>query len=231
MMQLDAAILRARSDIGVHVLVLRGSGDRFFCAGADIAELRDATPEAKYNFCLHCNETLLRLENTPKLTIAAINGHCVGGGFEVALACDLRVARASAGKIGLPEVQLGVLAGTGGTQRLARLAGRASALEWLATGELFSAAAALERGLISRVLPDEDFWPNTLAWASEFCPPARASLAVGLMKRSVLSGSESSLTEGLAIERELQQRLFTSADAREGLRAYQEKRPPRFEGR
>src|SRR5437763_8495146 len=136
MQELDAAILRARMDDAVHVLVLRGDGDKFFCAGADIKMLATAQPSFKYNFCLHANETLNRLEQTPKLVIAAINGHCVGGGLEVAMACDLRLARRGKApgqlKIGLPEVALGVLPGTGGTQRLARLVGRAKAIELMA---------------------------------------------------------------------------------------------------
>src|SRR5204862_1936503 len=102
----------------------------------------------KYNFCLHANETLCRLEQTPKLVIAALNGHTVGGGLEIALACDLRIARREGGKIGLPEVTLGVLPGTGGTQRLARAVGRAKAIEMMATGHTFSFEEALEIGLI-----------------------------------------------------------------------------------
>src|SRR5439155_5287628 len=126
MQELDAAILRARMDDAVHVLVVRGDGDKFFCAGADIKMLASAQPSFKYNFCLHANETLNRLEQTPKLVIAAINGHCVGGGFEVAMACDLRLAKKGV-MIGLPEINLGVLPGTGGTQRLLRLVGKARA--------------------------------------------------------------------------------------------------------
>src|SRR6266700_2579897 len=136
--ELDECILRARMDDDVHVIVMRGSGDKFFSAGANIKMLSEVTPQFKYYFCLHANETLNRLEQTPKLVIAALNGHTVGGGLEVALAADLRIARKDAGKIGLPEVGLGVLPGTGGTQRLARLLGKGRAMELLVSGRLLS---------------------------------------------------------------------------------------------
>src|SRR5436190_10084543 len=151
MQQLDARILEARMDESVQVIIITGSGEKFFCAGADIQMLSEVTPEYKYYFCLHANETLLRLEQTPKLVIAAINGHCVGGGLEVALAADIRVARKGAGKMGLPEVTLGVLPGTGGTQRLARTVGKSRAIELMATGELFDFERALELGLVNRI--------------------------------------------------------------------------------
>src|SRR5262252_3985164 len=138
MLEIDAAVLAARMDPAVHVIVLRGAGEKFFCAGANIGTLKDADPDFKYYFCLHANETLTRLEQTPKLVIAALNGHTVGGGLEVALAADIRIAKKDAGRIGLPEVALGVLPGTGGTQRLARLVGKARAIELMATGRLVS---------------------------------------------------------------------------------------------
>jgi enoyl-CoA hydratase/carnithine racemase len=231
MRELDDAILRARFDSEVHVIVLRGVGERFFCAGADIAMLQRADPQFKYYFCLHANETLSRLEQTPKLVLAAMNGHTVGGGLEIALAADLRIARAGAGKVGLPEVTLGVLPGTGGTQRLARAVGKARAIELMVSGRLLSFEEAREIGLVQQVLAADDFDERVLAYAREFCPPGRASQAVGMIKRAVQSGGEMSLQDGLALERELQQRLFQSDDASEGLRAYAEKRKPSFGGK
>lgn len=228
--QLDAAILRARMDTSVHVLVLRGAGDKMFCAGADIAMLAEATPEFKYYFCLHANETLLRLEHTPKLVIAAINGHCVGGGLEVAMAADLRVAKAGSFKLGLPEVNLGVLPGTGGTQRLARLIGKARAIELIAEARTVEVAEARELGLVNKVVDAENFWAQVMDYARSFCPPQRASRAIGYMKRAVQTGAELSLETGLTLERELQQRLFVSADASEGIGAFVAKRPARFSG-
>jgi enoyl-CoA hydratase/carnithine racemase len=231
MKELDAAILDARMDASVHAIVVRGAGDKFFCAGADIGMLTKADLSFKYFFCLHANETLNRLEQTPKVVIAAINGHCVGGGLEVALAADLRVGKRGGGKIGLPEVSLGVLPGTGGTQRLARALGRAKAFELMATGKTMTMEEAQGLGLIHEVFDAATFDADVLRYAQQFLPPNRAAKAVGLIKRAVVSGLEASFSEGLAIERELQQRLFESEDAKEGLAAYVEKRPPKFQGK
>jgi enoyl-CoA hydratase len=156
MREIDDAVLAARMDETVHVIVLTGAGEKFFCAGANIAMLKDADPAFKYYFCLHANETLNRLEQTPKLVIAALNGHTVGGGLEVAMAADIRIARQGGGKIGLPEVALGVLPGTGGTQRLARLVGKARAIELMATGRLISFEDAAEVGLVNHVWGDAE---------------------------------------------------------------------------
>jgi enoyl-CoA hydratase/carnithine racemase len=231
MRQLDDAILEARFDPDVHVIVLTGSGEKFFCAGANIRMLADMTPQYKYYFCLHANETLSRLENTPKLIIAALNGHTVGGGLEIALACDIRIARKDSGKIGLPEVTLGVLPGTGGTQRLSRLIGKSRAIELMAGGRLMTYDEALQIGLITDIYPSEGFLDKVMDYARQFVPPGKASRAVGHIKRAVQSGWEMSLSDGLALERELQQLLFQSEDAKEGLDAYVEKRQPNFKGR
>ena len=229
--QLDEAILAARMDNDVHVIVLTGAGEKFFCAGANIQMLAKVDPTYKYYFCLHANETLLRLENTPKLVIAALNGHCVGGGLEVALAADLRLARQDAGKIGLPEVTLGVLPGTGGTQRLSRVLGKSKAIELMVTGRTFSFEEAKQYGLVNEILERENFLQHVMEYARQFCPPNKASKAVGRIKRSVQAGWEVSLEAGLALERENQQLLFESEDAKEGLAAYVEKRPAKFKGK
>src|SRR5437899_5781303 len=148
---LDEAILSARFDPEVHVIVLRGAGEKFFCAGANIRMLAEADPTFKYYFCLHANETLNRLEHTPKLVIAALNGHTVGGGLEIAMAADLRIARRGAGKIGLPEVTLGVLPGTGGRHRLARLINKSTAIELMTTGETFDFERAKDLGIVNQI--------------------------------------------------------------------------------
>jgi enoyl-CoA hydratase len=234
MRQIDAYVLEARMDEAVEVIVITGSGEKFFCAGANISMLANVTPEFKYYFCLHANETLNRLEQTPKLVIAAINGHCVGGGLEVAMAADIRIARRDAGKMGLPEVTLGVLPGTGGTQRLARAVGKSRAIELMATGELFDFEAGRDLGLINRLyVADtvESFMEQVLDYARQFTTPHKATRAVGRIKRAVQTGAEIPFESALALERELQQQLFQSEDAKEGLDAYVNKRKAEFKGR
>jgi enoyl-CoA hydratase len=234
MKDLDEAILDARFDNDVHVIILTGHGDRFFCSGANIQMLSEVDTTFKYYFCLHANETLSRLEQTPKLVIAALNGHTVGGGLEIALACDLRLARKGGGKIGLPEVNLGVLPGTGGTQRAARLIGKARALELMVEAQNLEFERALELGLVNHVWEAdsrEEFQGRVLDYARRFLPPDKATLAVGKIKRAVQSGLEMGFEQALALERELQAGLFESSDAKEGLRAYVEKRKPKFRGK
>ena len=229
--QLDSAILKARMDNDVHVIVLTGNGDKFFSAGANIKMLASVDPVFKYYFCLHANETLLRLEHTPKLVIAALNGHTVGGGLEIAMAADIRIAKKDAGKIGLPEVNLGVLPGTGGTQRLSRLVGKSKAIELMVTGNTFSFEEAKEMGIINDIFERENFMDDLMEYARQFCPPNKAAKAVGHIKRSVQTGWELPMESALAIERELQALLFNSQDAKEGLNAYVEKRPAEFKSK
>jgi len=234
MRQLDAHILEARMDERVEVIVITGAGEKFFCAGANISMLSEVTPEFKYYFCLHANETLNRLEQTPKLVIAAINGHCVGGGLEVAMAADLRIARRGAGKMGLPEVSLGVLPGTGGTQRLSRIVGKSKAIELMAGGELFDFETGEALGLVNRIVEatdGADFITQAVRYARQFTTPNKASRAVGRIKRAVQSGAEIPFESALALERELQQQLFQSEDSREGLDAYVKKRKAEFQGK
>lgn len=234
MQRLDAGILTARMDENIQVIVITGSGEKFFCAGANISMLSNVTPEFKYYFCLHANETLNRLEQTPKLVIAAINGHCVGGGLEVAMAADLRLARRNAGKMGLPEVSLGVLPGTGGTQRVARIVGKSKAIELMAAGELFDFEKGEQLGLVNQIMDAEtgdSFLAQALEYARKFTTPGKAARAVGRIKRAVQTGAEIPFESALALERELQQQLFMSEDAKEGLDAYVNKRKAEFAGK
>jgi enoyl-CoA hydratase len=234
MQELDRAILTARMDESVQVIVITGQGEKFFCAGANIGMLSSVTPEYKYYFCLHANETLSRLEQTPKLVIAAINGHCVGGGLEVAMAADIRLARKGAGKMGLPEVSLGVLPGTGGTQRLVRVVGKSRAIEMMTTGELFDFERGEELGLLNHIyeaVSAGQFIEQVMEYARQFTLPGKAARAVGRIKRAVQTGAEIPFEAALALERELQQQLFQSEDAKEGLDAYVSKRKPEFKGK
>lgn len=234
MRQLDDGIVKARFDENVEVIVITGAGEKFFCAGANIGMLSESDPHFKYCFCLHANETLNRLEHTPKLVIAALNGHTVGGGLEIAMAADIRIARKDAGKCGLPEVALGVLPGTGGTQRLVRIVGKSKAIQLMAEGATFGFDKAHELGLVNDIVdaPDRDaFVAQVLEYAAQFTTPNKATKAVGLIKRSVQTGAELPFELALTLERELQAQLFASSDAKEGLTAYVEKRKPEFKGR
>jgi len=234
MKDLDEAILDARFDNDVHVLILTGHGDRFFCAGANIKMLSEVDPTFKYYFGLHANETLSRLESTPKLVIAALNGHAVGGGLEIALACDLRIARKGSGKVGLPEVNLGLMPGSGGTQRVTRLIGKSRALQLMIEAQNLEHEEALQLGLVNYVWEAdsrEAFDDMVMSYARKFLPPEKATSAVGKIKRSVQAGAEMSLEQGLALERELLDSLSRSDDSQEAIRAYVEKRKVKFSGR
>jgi len=194
--------------------------------------LDSVSPGFKYFFCLHANETLSRLEQTPKLVIAALNGHAVGGGLEIAMAADIRIGRKDSGQVGLPEVSLGVLAGTGGTARLSRLVGKAKAMEIMVTGRKFSYEEAKEMDLVHDVWAGslDEFRQDILDYAGQFTLPYAASKAIGNIKRSVQSGMEIPLEYHLALERELQSDLFQSGDAKKGIAAYVKREVPEFDG-
>ncbi len=226
--ELDTAIEEMRFDDAAKVIVLTSGLPGFFSAGADIEMLKTSAPDFKAMFCLHCQETLNKFGQTPKIVIAAIPGHCVGGGLEIALACDLRIMAKDSGKIGLPEVHLGVLPGTGGTQRLPRVIGVPRALDLMITGRLLTPDEALAIGLVNYVYPKESFAADVHAYAAKLA--GGPSRAISLIKRSVVEGIEMPLTSGLALERELQNRLFITDDAKEGIAAYLEKRPAKFKG-
>jgi len=230
-----------RFDDDTHICVWVSKLEGMWSAGADINLLATSTPDYKAMFCLSCQETLDKMEKTPKLFIAALNGHTVGGGLEIALACDLRfmqrgkkdpaTGQVTPFQIGLPEITLGVLPGTGGTQRLPRLIGKSHALDLMITGRKLLADEALSLGLVDRVWDEDNFWAEALTFAKGLTYPNHAGRAVGFIKRAVVEGLEMSLTEGLALERELQNRLFSMGDAKEGFRSFLEKRKPRFQGK
>jgi len=228
MHELDEVIEEVRFDTDVKVIVLTGGGEKFFSAGADINMLQMAEPRYKASFCLHCNETLQELERIPKLVIAALNGHCVGGGLEIALACDMRVMSRDGGRIGLPEVNLGVLPGTGGSQRLPRVVGKAKALELMVTGDLLSPEDAERIGLVNKALPDDELLPHALAMARRLADGPIQSIRT--IKRAVRAGQESDLPTSLGFGAANYGVLALGEDHLEAVDAFLEKRTPKFKG-
>ena len=229
--ELDEALLQARFDEDVHVLVLTGKSEKFFSAGADINMLAKQSLAYKCNFALHGHEVLTRMENTPKLIIAAINGHAVGGGLEISMAADIRIAKKEGGKLGLAEINLGVMPGMGGTQRLPRIVGKAKAMELCITGKTIAFEEALEIGLIHYIYNREKFMESVMDYAGQFVPPNKGSLAVGKVKRAIQAGLDMSIADGLTLERELLSQTFASEDGNEGVKAYLEKRTAQYKGR
>lgn len=230
MTQLDSAIDEVRFNDDVRVVIVASDLEKFFSAGADINMLRSVDPQYKASFCLGAQETLGKMERTSKVFLAALGGHTVGGGLEIALATDIRFAADSPSiQIGLPEVKLGVLPGTGGTQRLARLIGKSRALDLMITGRTLTPQEALEMGIVNYVVPSNDLMTRVEEYAQNIVDGA--SRAVGLIKQAVVQGTEVHLDAGFFMERELQNRLFASEDAKEGLAAWAEKRQPEFQGR
>ena len=226
--ELTAAVHQVADDAAVRVAVLRSANPKFFCTGADISVLQSATPASFANFLTIAQEAVDAIARTPKLFIAAIAGHCIGGGLEIALGCDFRFAAAGKYRFGLAEVNLGLSPGMGGTQRLPRLIPKSRALFMMVTGETVGPADALAMGLVDRVFPEESFAADVLEAARKLA--AKPTMAQDYIKLSVNNGLETSLAQGLAIERAHQNQLFSSDDVAEGLKAFVEKRPAQFKG-
>ncbi|BCU80589.1 crotonase [Polycladomyces abyssicola] len=226
--ELNNAIDDIRFDHDIKVAVLISDTPKFFSAGADVNYLRSCDPRTKTQFCLFCNETLDKMARSPQVYIACLEGHTVGGGLELAMGCDLRFMGDTAGKVGLPEVALGVLPGTGGTQRLSRLIGYSKALDLCITGELLTPQEALEAGIINKVFPQNEVRQKTLEYAKKLVKSA--TYAVSNIKLSIMNGKEMPLNVAIRYEGELQNLLFRSEDAQEGLSAFLEKRQPNWKG-
>ena len=226
---LSRAIDEARADDSVKAIVVRSASEKFFSAGADVSFFAKSSPDEQMAFVARANGAMGMLEETPKVVIAAINGHCLGGGLEIALCCDFRIAAEGGYKIGLPEVTLGLLPGTGGTQRLPRLIGRQKALDLMLRGATLSPAEARDAGVVDEVVPAADLQARVAERARSYAEGA--SFAMGQIKLAAVQGYGQPLADGLAIEREALGRIFKSEDAREGITAFTEKRKPAYKGR
>src|SRR5882762_5228556 len=227
--ELDAAIEEARKDDSVRAIVVRSASEKFFSAGADVSVFARSDLDTQNAFVICANEAMGKLESTPKVVIAAINGHCLGGGFEIALCCDFRIAAEGTYKIGLPEVTLGLLPGTGGTQRLPRLIGKQKALDLMLTGRTLVPQEALAAGIVDAVVPAGELLDKALALLKPYV--TGPTFAIGRIKKAAVLGLGMPLTEGLKLERQLLIELFKSEDAREGVTAFVEKRKPSYKGK
>ncbi len=227
--ELNAAIDAARFDEGVRAVVVNSASPKFFSAGADIKMFLESSLAYKTAFVLHAHEIVSKLERTPKPIIALLAGHTLGGGLEIALGCDFRFAAEGDYRIGLPESKLGLLPGTGGTQRLTRLVSHTVALELMLTGEAVDPARALQLGIVDRLYPADQLVDKAVEYAETLA--RGAPIALGNIKIAATLGGQGTLEAGLALEREAVSRLFPTADAAEGLAAQTERRAPSFQGR
>jgi enoyl-CoA hydratase/carnithine racemase len=227
--ELTAAVHRVAEDPQVRVAVVRSANPKFFCTGADIGTLQHSTRAQFANFLTIAQEAVDAITRTPKLFIAGISGHCIGGGLEIALGCDFRWGAAGKYRLGLAEVNLGLSPGMGGTQRLPRLIPKSRALHMMVTGDPIGPEEALSFGILDRLVPAETFEQELMAYARKLA--AGPTMAQGYIKLSMNNGLETSLAQGLVIERAHQSQLFASEDVAEGLKAFLEKRPAQFAGK
>jgi len=227
--ELDSAIEDARRDASVRAIVVRSANERFFSAGADISVFAKGNLDAQSAFVVCANDAMGKFESTPKVVVAAINGHCLGGGLEIALCCDFRIAAEGSYRIGLPEVTLGLLPGTGGTQRLPRLIGRQKALDLMLTGRTLTPPEALAAGIVDDVVPAGELLDRVITRARTYA--TGPTFAIGRIKQAAVQGFGMRLDEGLKLERQLLIDLFKSADAKEGVTAFVEKRKPSYTGK
>jgi len=224
-----SAIDDARADQDINAVVVTSASEKFFSAGADVGAFASGTSRSRLMTALLAHEAFRKMENTPMIFIAAIGGHCLGGGFELALACDLRFAAEGSYQIGLPETNLGLFPGSGGTQRLPRLVGLSRGLDMIVSATTLNPAQAKEAGLVDRLFPDAGACrEGAIAYATRIA--AGPSVALGHAKLAVTQGFGAPLDLGLAIEREAIGRVFVSQDADEGIQAFAEKRKPEFKG-
>jgi enoyl-CoA hydratase/carnithine racemase len=226
--ELAAAIEEAGGDAGVKVVVLRSASQRFFSAGADVKAFSQNGTDANMETIETAHRALGRIARLPKVFIAQIAGHALGGGLEIALACDLRFGARGAYKLGVPEVTLGLLPGNGGTQRLPRLIGMSRALDLMVTGRQLSPGEAHAFGILNRLFAAAEIESKTVEYAEQLA--GGATHAIGTIKRTVVEGFDRPLEDALALEREGIRELFDTDDASEGLSAFLEKRKPEYAG-
>jgi enoyl-CoA hydratase/carnithine racemase len=228
MEEMSAAVDAAAGDPAVKAVIVRSASKRFFCAGADIKAFLANDTAGNLAMIELGHEVLARIATIPKVFIAQIEGHALGGGLEISLACDLRVGARGSYKLGVPEVTLGILPGNGGTQRLPRLIGTSRALDLMVTGRQVSPGEAHALGILNRLYAADEVDARTRELAAQLA--AGATAAIGEIKLATYEGVDGRLADGLARERAGIARLFDTADAREGIGAFVEKRRPEFSG-
>jgi enoyl-CoA hydratase/carnithine racemase len=226
--ELSSAIDEARFDGECKAIVVRSASEKFFSAGADVKMFASTDADYQFAFVLHANEVMSKFERTPKIVVVAINGHCLGGGLEIALCADIRIAAEGTYNIGLPEVTLGVLPGTGGTQRLPRLIGRQKALELMIRGVSLQPAKARELGIVDELVAAADLQARAHEMAGSFA--TGPTLAIGQIKLATVLGSGMAFASGMLLEHVAVGRLFASEDFKEGVKAFSEKRKPEYKG-